>query len=188
MKIIEEDLVDWEPLLIRFVAVDQLRTDRRAELAAFLEQWFKENAAAQRSDCDIRYWDVRIDDLTAICEHLTPAALRRLLKSLGGRFPEIGHVRIGVALDGIPSGLDFKWMGFGVSVCISHPAGCHEAHDSPFSGVEDSAIRLCKLLSQGRKPGPVRKNLFHSMFFQNCILRATSFPAKEANRPIPRIA
>jgi hypothetical protein len=110
MKIIEEDLVDWEPLFIRFHFPTPLASDRHVALCDFLEGWFQTNADARRSDCDIRFWNVNTDELSAACEHLTRSALRRLTKAIGRRFPEIDAVRIGVAFDGVPSGLDFKWI------------------------------------------------------------------------------
>jgi hypothetical protein len=112
MKIFEEDLVDWEPLLMRFDSSTSIAADRQAALCAFLEDWFQTNAAAKRSDCDIRFWNVDGDQLSASCEHLTRAAFRRLTKAIDRRFPEIDIVRIGIAFDGVPSGLDFKWIAF----------------------------------------------------------------------------
>lgn len=108
MKIHEEDLVDWEPLVMRFIAATEVPADRRLALGVFLEDWFRKNADAKRADCDIRAWNVDAQELTASCEHLTRSALRRLTKALERRFPEIDHVRIGITFDGVPSGLDFK--------------------------------------------------------------------------------
>ena len=110
MKIIEEDLVDWEPLRIRFQSSKSLARDRQTALCDFLEEWFQTNADAQRSDCDIRFWNVDPDELSASCEHLTRSALRRLTKAIDRCFPEIDAVSIGIAFDGVPSGLDFKWI------------------------------------------------------------------------------
>lgn len=110
MKIIEEDLVDWEPLLMRFQSSSAITADRLNALGKFLENWFQTNSDAQRADCDIRSWNVDASEMLAACEHLTRAALRRLTKALGRSFPEIDSVRIGIAFDGVPSGLDFKWI------------------------------------------------------------------------------
>jgi hypothetical protein len=127
MKILEEDLVDWEPLLMRFISVAELPDDRRLAVGAFLEDWFRTNAAAGRADCDIRFWNVDADELTASCEHLTRAALRRLTRALDRRFPEIDYVRIGVTFDGVPSGFDFRWVAFSEPIVEidgkSHPLG-----------------------------------------------------------------
>jgi hypothetical protein len=110
MKIIEGDLVDWEPLLMRFQSSLAITADRRTALGDFLENWFQSNSNAQRADCDIRYWNVDPANMSAACEHLTLAALRRLTKALVRRFPEIESVRLGIEFDGVPSGLDFKWI------------------------------------------------------------------------------
>lgn len=89
-----------------------IATDRQADLCAFLNDWFQTNAAAKRADCDIRFWNVDAARPVASCEHLTRAALRRLTKAIQRRFPEIDTMRIGTKFDGVPSGLDFKWIGF----------------------------------------------------------------------------
>jgi hypothetical protein len=112
MRIVEEDIVHWEPLQMRFVMAGDVRADRLAELALHLESWFSGNAQTGRSDCDIRFWNVTVsqpDAVEANCEHLTRKSLRRLTNSTEKAFPELDHVRIGFPIDGIPSGLEFRW-------------------------------------------------------------------------------
>jgi hypothetical protein len=147
MKIVEEDLVDWQPLLMRFDSMVTIADHRRAALCAFLEDWFRTNAEAERSDCEIRFWNVDADHLTASCEHLTRAALRRLTKAIDRRFPEIDTVRIGVAFDGVPSGLEFKWIAFNAPV-VEMDGVAHKVNPFAISAFQISMGQFTEFMSE----------------------------------------
>jgi Sulfatase-modifying factor enzyme 1 len=111
MRIVEEDLVDWEPLRIRFIPKSQFHDPHR--FAMELENWCQTNAGQTRSDCDIRYWKIIQTTpplIEAICEHLTKKALRRLAQHLSKRCPELDHLVIGDHLHGQSAGLSFDWV------------------------------------------------------------------------------
>jgi hypothetical protein len=147
MKIIEEDLVDWEPLVMRFDSSRSIAADRKADLCAFLEDWFRTNATAKRSDCDIRSWNVDVNGLSASCEHLTRVALRRLTKAIDRRFPEIDVVRLGVALGGLPSGIDFNWVAL-AEQSIDMDGVSHRIHPLAISKFHVSLGQFTEFMSE----------------------------------------
>lgn len=109
--IVEEDLVDWEPLRIRFVPKSSF--DDPDSLAAEIEDWLKTNAVNPRSDCDIRYWEISRRDsslVEAVCEHLTKKALRRFARHISKRCPDLERIIVGEHIDGYPRGLSFDWV------------------------------------------------------------------------------
>lgn len=111
MRIIEEDLVDWEPLRIRFVPKSTF-PDPTA-FARDVEEWLRANAEKTRSDCDLRYWDVSANEvgaIEAVAEHLTKNSLQRLARHIAKRHPELDQIVIGERIDGAPTGLSFDWV------------------------------------------------------------------------------
>ncbi|HEY8504605.1 MAG TPA: SUMF1/EgtB/PvdO family nonheme iron enzyme [Gemmataceae bacterium] len=115
MRVIEEDIVDGEPLEMRFVTRPDTPPERVTALASHLKEWFLENAGEARDDCDLRYWQVKVAEpcvVEALAEHLLQGALRRLSESVENAFPEVDELRLGVPVAGIPSGLDFEWVNF----------------------------------------------------------------------------
>jgi hypothetical protein len=110
MQIIEEDLVDWEPLRIRFLPESRFADPQL--LAAEIANWCKTNATKKRSDCDIRYWEVISRNsavVEVVCEHLTKKALGRLLRDVAKQCPDLERIVIGEHLEGCPDGVSFDW-------------------------------------------------------------------------------
>lgn len=111
VRIVELDIVDWEPLQMRFVP-SGVFSDREAVIS-HLQSWFADNAAATRPDCDIRSYKVLQSEspsIAAVGEHLTKKALRRLVNSIARRFPELAVVEIGEKIEGFPAGVIFDWV------------------------------------------------------------------------------
>jgi hypothetical protein len=111
MRVVAEDLVDWQPLVIRFIPKGKF--DDPSMVVACLEAWCQENTAKAKSDCDLRFWKVTLASdgmIEAIVEHLTPKSVARLARSIGKSCPELDHVKIGEPLKGFPAGLKFDWV------------------------------------------------------------------------------
>ena len=111
MRVVAEDFVEWEPLVIRFIP--KARFDNPSLVVACLESWCQENAANTKSDCDIRFWKVTLESdgmIEAIVEHLTPKSVARLARSIAKSCSELDHIKIGEPLEGFPAGLNFDWV------------------------------------------------------------------------------
>src|SRR5688572_7053800 len=110
MRIVEVDLVDWEPLRIRFMPKAKIADPEL--LAAEIENWFTTNAAKARADCNLSYWQIiskTSAQVEVACEHLTRKALSRLGRDMAKRCPDLDHLVIGEHLDGQPGGVSFDW-------------------------------------------------------------------------------
>src|SRR5262249_39518261 len=110
MQIIEEDLVDWEPLRIRFLPRSKFADPHL--LATEIANWCKTNAAKKRADCDIRYCEVVSRNaavVEVVCEHLTKKSLGRLGRDVAKQCPDLDRIVIGEHIEGCPDGVSFDW-------------------------------------------------------------------------------
>jgi hypothetical protein len=113
MRIIEEDLVDYEPLVMRFVAEAPLRASVAKKLASFVTEWFDRAAAADPQGWHwAKEWRAWIDgrEVFACCELPPPGALPALAADVEAAFPRIVEIRLGTALAGPTTRARFDWI------------------------------------------------------------------------------
>ena len=58
-------------------------------------------------------------------------------------------------------------VGHGIGIFISGPLWCKQANDAIIAVIQKPFSSTVKLGTQGRKPGPVGKDLSHAMLFQD---------------------
>jgi len=122
MRIIEEDMVDWEPLRMRFIFKDPVADGRREVLVAFIDDWFgekeKRRLAARGAGTEPQpfvkdYCGANIDGATAVETHaelIPPEWLQELTGAVERSFPDVDHLRLGFPIEGPTVRSGFKWV------------------------------------------------------------------------------
>lgn len=114
IQIIYEDQVDWEPLIIRFIADSEMSRSEPQDIARFLQHWMDR---AAEGDPDLwrsaKEWGAGIDDDGAVsvcCEFFPHQEIERLAEELAAKYPQISEMRLGMPLEGPAFINDMKWF------------------------------------------------------------------------------
>ena len=121
MWIVEEDLVDWEPLLMRFIFKEPVAAGRREALVAFIDDWFGGKAnqwlAAREAGAPperlVQYGGARIEGDVAVeaAADLIPIEwLQELTDAVERTFADVDHLRLGTSVTGPATRSDFEWV------------------------------------------------------------------------------
>jgi len=115
MKITYLDMIDWEPLKMKFIPKRRSQPDTNAA-SAFIQSYFKECAEEDLDpDCPIREWDVRVGpsgSIIALCEFISEDRIHDLANSLVARFPQYVKVELGERAKGLPQSKSIIWVNF----------------------------------------------------------------------------
>lgn len=113
MEIVEEDLVDWEPLIIRFNSRKRLSRKESLRLATFVQNWFDKTAAENPNSWrTAKEWNASIEDggsVVARCEFMPPEGIPLLAAAVGVQFPVIDQLRLGYPLPDQSQGRGSQW-------------------------------------------------------------------------------
>lgn len=114
IEIVEEDFVDWEPLIMRFVSQAPLSNGQAERLAEYIHDWIDLSAESNPDSWRFaKEWTAKVVDQGCIevsCDLMPPEAIPALARAVEDRFPTIYEVRLGYPAAGMGSNLD--WMPF----------------------------------------------------------------------------
>ena len=114
MKIIEEDVVDFEPLIMRFTGDEAISDLVAADAAAYICDWFDRTAAANPVEWSFaKEWAATANGdgtVVAQCELMPAHALASLADDVGAQFPVFTELRLGTQIDGPTSRDVFDWV------------------------------------------------------------------------------
>lgn len=121
MRIVEEDLVDWEPLRMRFIFQKRVGASRHKTLVAFIDEWFAtkaalwpaEREAGARPQPSVEYLGASVVGQTAVetfANRMPAEWLQELADAVCSSFPDVDHLRLGLPLVGPTERSGFKWM------------------------------------------------------------------------------
>lgn len=116
IRIIKDDLVDWEPLIFRIVPSRGLSATQAQQIVSFVRDWFNAAADARPSVWSAsKEWDCRVaqGEIVAQCELFPPNELPLLAEDLSREFPVLKEVWIGVPISGPKSTADAEWFSVG---------------------------------------------------------------------------
>jgi hypothetical protein len=112
IKIIEEDLVDFEPLVMRFHGRERLSPTEAKRVAQFIISWFNQNAASDPGVWRFaKEWKAEVSQdgvVRATCDLMPPETIPLLAAAVEHAFPSLREVRLGHVIKGANSGYD--WM------------------------------------------------------------------------------
>jgi hypothetical protein len=121
MRIVEEDMVDWEPLRMRFVFTEPVVAGRREALVAFIDDWFGAKAKQWLAAREVgappeplgEYCGANIADdvaVEAFADLIPIEWLQELTEAVELDFADVDHLRLGVSLTGPTDRSDFEWV------------------------------------------------------------------------------
>ena len=121
MRIVEEDLVDWEPLLMRFIFKIPIAEGQREALVVCIDEWFGEKTqqwlAAREAGAPparfVEYCGSNIQGDAAVeasADLIPPEWLQELVEAVERSFPDVDHLRLGIPLAGPTARSEFKWV------------------------------------------------------------------------------
>jgi hypothetical protein len=114
IRIIYEDDVDWEPLIMRFVPAKRLIASKARRVAEYVRSWMD---AAADANPDLwrmaKEWDSNLNEdgeIVAQCELIPEQELNRLAKDLSEAFPTLQEIRLGNPLPHSATITEFDWF------------------------------------------------------------------------------
>jgi|SRR5215469_11243256 len=121
MRIVEEDLVDCEPLHMRFIFKHPVGEGRREALRTFIEEWFDAKArqwiaahqAGAQQQIFVEFCGAHIDGddaVEAAADLMSPEWLQGLTEAIDRSFPDVDHLRLGMPLSGPATRAEFEWV------------------------------------------------------------------------------
>ncbi|QDV19104.1 Formylglycine-generating sulfatase enzyme [Gimesia panareensis] len=114
IQIIYEDLVDWEPLQMRFIAGSDLTRSESEDIARLIKDWMDRAAEADPELWEMaKEWGAGVEadgTVTAACEFFPPQEIERLAEELTVNCPQIAEMRMGMPLEGPACIKDTKWF------------------------------------------------------------------------------
>ncbi len=127
MKIVNEDVVDWEPLNIRFRTERKLTEDEANDLVRFIQTWFDDTSKANPGVWRFaKEWQVTLDlqgEVTASCELMPSDAVMALSTAIEEKYPIVRELRLGLPLRGPVAAKDWTVV----------PARCGHNEDRDFT-------------------------------------------------------
>jgi hypothetical protein len=114
IRIVEEDFVDWEPLVMRFHAPTPISRGEADRLTRFVLHWFESSVAADpQAWCFAKEWQAIITPgnvVEARCELMPEEAVSLLAVAVEREFSTISELRLGDRLEVPANPKEFDWM------------------------------------------------------------------------------
>lgn len=113
MKIRYLDIVDWEPLKMRFVATRRTMPAVPKAIEFIRNSFHRLSTQSPEPEFPLNYWEVkkgRGNDIIVLCEFISERGVMELAESVAGRFPEYAKVELGEKGRGLPASDDLQWL------------------------------------------------------------------------------
>src|SRR5487761_1219135 len=121
MRVVEEDLVDWDPLVMRFIFKSPVGIGRREALAAFIDEWFATKTRAWLTASEaggppqifVEYFGSTTSGYNAVeasANRLLLDWVQNLTEAVERSFLDVDHLRLGVSIAGPTVRSGFEWV------------------------------------------------------------------------------
>lgn len=113
METIISDIVDWEPLIMKFVAEEDTSIKYLNNVKKLLEEWFALYAENPTGDIQPKYWDVRFikgSIIIAKCEFITENGVKILSEVITNKYPKIKILILGEGSISLPKSDEIIWQ------------------------------------------------------------------------------
>jgi hypothetical protein len=113
VKIEKSDVVDWEPLSLRFVPETPGNRVIADAVMTAINAWFQDTQQNPPKDVWLKYWETQAAEdgtVAAKCEFVSESAVLRLAKDIASRFPQYHRVILGSEMPGVQRGHEITWV------------------------------------------------------------------------------